>query len=88
MNPAECGGAHEGQGRVTNTDRFERMQKIEGRERENLQTLLLGQLCLAATGVQNQNQRAENEYRKLSCFKIRSPWDHYTCSEFYRITGH
>ncbi len=43
---AECG--------VTDTDRFERMQKIEGRERaelhfsEDLQTLLFGPLCLAA----------------------------------------
>ncbi len=39
---------------VTNTDRFERMQNIEGTERREsqfsvtLQTLLFSQLCLAA----------------------------------------
>ncbi len=51
MSTAECGGEHEGKGEewLTDTDRFERMQK-QGRERvesqysEGLQTLLFSQL--------------------------------------------
>ncbi len=55
MSTVECGGTHEGKGGgVTDTDLFERMQTIEGRESaksqfsEDLQTLLVSQLCLAA----------------------------------------
>ncbi len=33
---------------LTKTDDFEKMQKIEAQFSEDLQTLLFGQLCLAA----------------------------------------
>ncbi len=52
MSTVECGGTQEGG--ITYTDCFERVQEIEGRARaesqftEDLQTLLFGQLCLAA----------------------------------------
>ncbi len=54
VSTAMCGRAHERKGGVTDTNSFERIQKIEeerGRKlqfSEYLQTLLLGQLCLAA----------------------------------------
>ncbi len=56
-------------GGVTDTDSFERMQRIEGRERARV-TVLWGStdfivqsvVSSCSTGVWNQNQRPENEY--------------------------
>ncbi len=69
----ECGGVDRG-GKVGGgnyTDRFERMQKIEGREECTFWSVVSS--CIIV--VQNQNQRPENEYNTSS---LRNGTSHQT----------
>ncbi len=86
MNTVECGGAHEGKGEewLDSLREYTKYKDEKGHESqffEDLQTLLFGQLCLASLGVQNQNERPENEYNSSSLMMIL-PWN-YTKTTYF-----
>ncbi len=77
VSTAESGGAHgEGKGGGgSSTDHFERTQKIEGRQRvwvtvfwKSSDFTVRSVVSSCSLGVQNQNQRPQNEYN-ISSFR-------------------
>ncbi len=70
VSAAECGGVQGGGKWGADTDRFERVQKIQGRERARVTvswistdfTVWWSVVSSCSIGVQNQNQGQENEY--------------------------
>ncbi len=79
MSTAECGGAHGGGGEGNYTDRFGRMQKVQGPDtvrvtvfQRSTDFTVWSVVSICSVGVDNQNQRPENLYNiaSLSVAKI------------------